>query len=76
MEQFKDHTLLRKIALVLKGLREGAGLTQIDVYNNTNIHVGRIESAKANVTISTLSLLCRYFNIKLSDFLKMVEEQK
>lgn len=76
MGQIRDSKLLQKIALVIKKLREEAELTQEDVYNDINIHIGRIETAKANLSVSTLSALCKYFNIKISDFLKKVEELK
>ena len=49
------------------------GVNQEDVYNDTNIHVGRIETAKANLSVSTLSALCKYFKTRLSDFFKRVE---
>lgn len=73
MGQIRDTKLLQKISLVLKQLRDEKDVTQEDVYNDINIHVGRIESAKANLSVSTLSALCKYFKIKLSDFHKMVE---
>lgn len=73
MGQIRDDKLLHKIALVIKQLREEKKLSQEDVYNDTNIHVGRIETSKANLSVSTLSALCRYFKIKISEFHKMVE---
>lgn len=73
MAQYRDKRLLQTIALVLKELRTNAEVTQADVYNDINIHVGRIETAKSNPRISTLSALCKYFKISLSDFLKKVE---
>ena len=73
MPQLRDKKLLQKIALVIKELRNGFGLSQEEVYNDTNIHIGRIETARANLTISTLSTLCKYFNISLSEFHKRVE---
>lgn len=73
MGQIRDIRLLQKIALALKELREENNLTQVEVYNDTGIHVGRIETAKANLSVSTLSSLCKYFKIKLSDFHKRVE---
>jgi len=73
MPQIRDTKLLQKIAIVIKQLREKDGLTQEDVYNDTNIHIGRIETAKANLSVSTLSALCKYFKISLSDFHKKVE---
>ena len=76
MGQISDKKLLQRIALVIKKLREEKNLTQEEVYNELNIHIGRIETAKANPTISTLSALCKYFEIKLSDFLVLVENLK
>ena len=73
MGQIRDIRLLQKIALILKQLREENELTQEEVYNDTNIHVGRIETAKANLSVSTLSALCKYFKIKASDFHKRIE---
>lgn len=68
--------MLRSIAEVIKDLRHKKGVSQQDVFNDINIHVGRIETAEANLSVSTLSDLCNYFNIKLSDFHKRVEEQR
>jgi transcriptional regulator with XRE-family HTH domain len=73
MPQIRDTKLLQKLAIVIKQLREKDGLTQEDVYNDTNIHIGRIETSKANLSVSTLSALCKYFRIPLSDFHKKVE---
>ena len=73
MGQIRDTKLLHKIALVIKQLREENNLSQEEVYNETNIHVGRIETLKANLSVSTLSSLCRFFKIKLSEFHKRVE---
>jgi transcriptional regulator with XRE-family HTH domain len=73
MGQIRDIKLLQKIALVIKQLREENNLTQEDVYNDTNIHIGRIETSKANLSVSTLSALCKYFKIKISEFHKRVE---
>ena len=56
------------MALELKKLREMNNLTQEDVYNDTNIHIGRIESGKSNITVSTLYVLCKYFNVTIQQF--------
>ena len=76
MSQQRDKRLLQKIAITLKGLRDAAGLRQTDVYDETGIHIGRIETANANLSISTLSALCRFYEISMSDFLKKVESLK
>lgn len=75
MNHIKDVRLLQRIALVIKELREDAELSQEEVYNDTNIHIGRIESAKANVTVCTISALCKYFKIPISQFIKRVEDR-
>jgi transcriptional regulator with XRE-family HTH domain len=75
MAQVRDDKVLVKIALVLKDLRSDYGLSQEEVYHDTAIHIGRIESCNSNPTISTLSTLAKYFNIKLSDFFKKVENK-
>jgi len=76
MAQVRDDMLLHRIALVLKDLREDRGVSQEDVYNETNIHIGRIESRRSNPSISTLAALLRYFHVKLSDFFERVENKR
>ncbi|HEV8286418.1 MAG TPA: helix-turn-helix transcriptional regulator [Chitinophagaceae bacterium] len=73
MAQIRDSKLLQKMAIIIKELREEKGVTQEEVYNEINIHIGRIETAKANLSIATLSALCKYFKIRISEFFKRVE---
>lgn len=73
MNQLRDSKLLQKIAIVIKQLRDEKGISQEEVYNDINIHIGRIETAKANLSVSTLAALCKYFNISLSEFHRRVE---
>jgi transcriptional regulator with XRE-family HTH domain len=72
----RDEKLLIDIALVLKELRESRGVSQQDVYHDTNIHIGRIENCKINPSVSTLSVLSKYFKIKMSEFYSLVEQRK
>lgn len=60
MSQLRDQGLLKKIALILKALREERNLTQEEVYNDTQIHIARIETGNVNLSISTLSFICTY----------------
>lgn len=76
MGQRKNDILLRKIASVVKTLRAKKGVTQQEVFIDINIHVGRIEVVDANPSITTISDLCEYFGIELSDFFKLVENLK
>jgi transcriptional regulator with XRE-family HTH domain len=76
MAQMRNKKLLQKIAVVVKELRTNEDISQEDFYNDTNIHIGRIETSKVNVTVSTLSAICKYFKISLSEFHKKVESVK
>ncbi|TVZ09954.1 helix-turn-helix protein [Cellulophaga sp. RHA_52] len=69
---FRNDILIQKICTQLKQMRERKALTQEDVYNDTGIHISRIETARVNITVSTLSSLCDYYQMKLSDFFKEV----
>jgi transcriptional regulator with XRE-family HTH domain len=72
--QLRNKKLLVKTASQIKMLRTSKNLTQEDVYNDANIHLGRIETSKINVGISTLKYLCEYFGVTLYDFFKKIEE--
>ena len=74
MAQFRDEALLKKIAKKLKQLREEHNVTQETFYNDTNIHIGRIESLKANISVSTLNVICKYFGITLGEFFGGIEK--
>ncbi|MCP9751480.1 helix-turn-helix domain-containing protein [Ferruginibacter sp. HRS2-29] len=76
MTQIKNDELLGKIGNALKELRKSKGILQADFGNDTGIHIARVESGTRNLTISSLSVLTDYLDIKLSDFFKLVEKQK
>jgi transcriptional regulator with XRE-family HTH domain len=70
MAQLRDEMLLTKVVEKIKKLREQRGISQEKFYNDTNINIARIESTKANMSISTLNAICKYFNLTVSEFLK------
>jgi transcriptional regulator with XRE-family HTH domain len=73
MGQVRDDILLNSITKKLKALRLAKGVSQEEIYNETDIHIGRIESEKRNITVSTLSKLCDYFGISLETFFKEIK---
>lgn len=81
MPQHRNSDLLTGIAVVAKQLRDARDpspsqeevMTEIKIKTNISIHIGRIETAVTNISISSLSLLCDYYNISLSEFMKKVE---
>ena len=76
MGQTKDEVLLKKIALRLKALREERGLSQEQLYSETDIHIARIETAKVNISVSTLSKLCCYFKISLTELFSKIDDSQ
>lgn len=66
-----NQELLLSISKRIKGLRAEKGISQEDFFIETDIHIARIEAGKSNITISTLNDICVYFEISLSDFLKI-----
>ena len=72
MGQLRDEIVILKIVVKIKKLRATHRITLEQFYNDTNINISRIESAKANMSVSTLSAICKYFKISMSEFLKGV----
>jgi transcriptional regulator with XRE-family HTH domain len=70
MAQVKNQVLLKKIASRIKALRDKKEVTQEQFYYDTGIHLGRIETGNMNVTVSTLDVICQYFDLSLEEFFK------
>lgn len=68
--QWRNDELISKIARRLKDLRAEKGLSQETVYFHTGIHIGKIETEKYNITVSTLSKLCDYYGVTLEEFFR------
>lgn len=76
MGQIKNKKLLKAIAIQLKELRESNNITQEDFYNDTSIHIARIETGNSNITISTLDAICKYFDLSISKFFSKLEKEQ
>ena len=59
----------------LKAIREGKRISQDVVYHDTGIHIGRIESGSANITLSTLDSLCTYLDTDLAIFFSELKKE-
>lgn len=64
----ENQELLLTLAKRLKELRKQKNVTQEDVYNDTGIHIARIEQGKRDVAYTTLCRLAEYFGVELSAF--------
>ena len=63
-----NQEILLTLANRLKELRKQKNVTQEDVYNDTGIHVARIEQGKRDISFTTLCKLADYFGVGLSKF--------
>jgi transcriptional regulator with XRE-family HTH domain len=70
MSQRNNTQLQKLIAQRIKELRVLKKVSQQQVYNDTDVHVGRLEAAKINATVNTIAVLCDYFDISLPLFFK------
>ena len=68
--------MLQAIAAGLRDLRKERNLSQIDVYIDTDIHIGRRERGKTNISITTLSDICDYYRISLEEFFSGIDYPK
>ena len=72
-KRFQDAEHLKTIILTIKEVRKKHGVTLETFYFDTGIHLARIEQGKTNISVSTLSKICNYFNLSLADFFKLLE---
>jgi transcriptional regulator with XRE-family HTH domain len=68
--------LLVSIAGRIKELRLEKGITQEVFYNDTGIHIGRIETAERDFSMSTFEGICEYLDIPMDEFLKGLKYSK
>jgi transcriptional regulator with XRE-family HTH domain len=73
MVQLRNKTLLKKVAKRIKDLRIAMNITQQKFYFDTDIHIARIEVGEQNISVSTLSAICKYLDISMSEFFRGIE---
>lgn len=74
--QRHNEVLMHLVANKVKTLREAMGISQLAAYRKTGIHFGRIESGNSNVTVSTFSALCKFFDLSFDQFFNGIESNK
>ncbi len=68
MEARRDDKMLRQITDKFREIRKSRGLTQGAVYEDTGVHVAKYETSSYTLSITTIAILCSYFDISLKDF--------
>jgi transcriptional regulator with XRE-family HTH domain len=61
--------------LELKKMRDALGKTQDEVFDETKIHIGRIESQKRDIRLTTVYRLCEYYKASVPEFFNKVIAQ-
>lgn len=69
-KQERDEALLIYIAHKSKELRAKKGVSQETAFEDTGISIGKVETMRKNITVSTLSKLCRYFGVTVQEFFR------
>ena len=68
MDAKEEEAVMAAIRAALKKLRTDRGIGIEDFYNDTGIHIGRIETSSPGITIYTLHRICKYYNITVKEF--------
>ncbi len=61
------------IAQRLKALRNTKGLSQMRVTMDTGINVSRAESGTRSLSVYSIAVLCKYYDIPLNDFFQGIQ---
>ncbi|MEY3500001.1 MAG: hypothetical protein RL308_1670 [Bacteroidota bacterium] len=64
----EQREVLLHLAKKVKQLRIEKGVTQEQMYNDTGIHVARIEQGKRDISFTTLVKIAGYFEKSLGEF--------
>ena len=68
-----NEPVVRGVVAQLRELRHARNLSQKQVFTDTDINIGRIESGRGNISVSTLADLCAYYGIPLREFFERLE---
>ncbi len=70
--QRRNELLVEQVVERLKTVRRERGLTQENVRFDTDLNIGRIESGRHSISLTTLADLCDYYDIPLEEFFKKI----
>lgn len=71
--QRRNDELVAQVVNRLKAIRRERGLTQENVRFDTDLNIGRIESGRHSISLTTLGDLCDYYGVSLKDFFDRIE---
>ena len=65
--------MIRQVTDKLRRIRKARNLTITAVYEDTGIHIGKIETKETNLNITAIGILCKYYEISLEEFFKGID---
>lgn len=71
-QQRRNDILVEQVVERLKSIRRARGLTQESVRFDTDLNIGRIESGRHSISLTTLADLCDYYGVSLGDFFREI----
>jgi transcriptional regulator with XRE-family HTH domain len=74
MARNREKGFARAVVSRIKKLREQKGITLQEFYNDTGIHLARIESEERDLRIGTVKQICDYFGVSVTEIFKGIEK--
>mgnify|MGYP000807445819 CR=1 FL=1 len=71
-KQRRNDFFIGQVVAGLRAARLERKLTQENVRFDTDLNIGRIESGRHSISLTTLADLCDYYNVPLEDFFKKI----
>jgi transcriptional regulator with XRE-family HTH domain len=65
---------LKELAREIRLARERSGKSQMQVFLDTGIHMGRIEQGKLSIKLHTYYRICEYLNIDMAQILQQIKK--
>ncbi len=75
MRERRDDKVLRQVAERVRDIRKELKITQNVAKEDTGLSIGRIEAGSTNLSLTTIVILCDYFEVSLEEFFHGIGNQ-
>ncbi len=72
-QQRRNDYLVKQVIERLRTIRHQRGLTQENVRFDTDLNIGRIESGRHSISLTTLADLLDYYQVSFGEFFQDIE---
>lgn len=74
-KQRRDKILMKSVGLKLQKFRDARDIPQEKVTFDTGVNIGKLELGKTNISLTTLSILCKYYGYTLEELFRDIETE-